>query len=133
MITEARNTSFAVYKGKEYQAEKDYERDRIFLLSRNPQDTKNGFVEVAKLAYEKEVTTSELDTAYFVYTFAQYKGFKFQISLIEEGKALLVHTSSDTPIKHLGFKWVEPHVFEKWVPVEELESVFEENRPIWGF
>lgn len=133
MITKARNASYAVYKGKEYLAERDYEQNKIYLLSTDSKELQNGFLAITQHDFEKEVTVSELDSAYTVFTYAYFGGFKFNLEEIENEKGLLVHTGSHPHLHQLGFEMVEPHVFEKWVPLEELENIFEEKTPIWGF
>lgn len=119
-MEEARSSTYARYKGKEYSAHRPFRKTNIELLSTDPADLESGFVEFTKSTYFKEVGPNEIESAYSVTTYALYQGTQFQVVNISGDEVLLYHSGPNSRAEELGFRVVDRFEYEK------LE-------PIWGF
>ena len=132
-MEEVRNSTYALYNGKEYNAHRPYRQTNIELVSSDPKDIDSGFVEFSKGTYYKEVGPSEIESAYSVVSYALYKGTPFQIIKITGDSVLLYHSGPSLQAEDLGFKMVDRFEYEKEVDRREIEKMWEERTPLWGF
>ncbi|MFN2744014.1 MULTISPECIES: hypothetical protein [unclassified Bacillus (in: firmicutes)] len=115
---------FGVYHGKEYRI---YEGDNgeYELVSNDPEDLQNGFVEEYPLTYVKNVKKEEIASSYRIIPYAIYQGEKLDISeQIKDGKVNL-GTSDAAIAKKLNFERTDKYFHEKWIPKEEVQIVEE--------
>ncbi|MCX7569210.1 hypothetical protein OS242_04495 [Tumebacillus sp. DT12] len=129
----ARNSTNARYKGKEYSAHRPYRQTNIELISTDSADLQSGFVEFTKGCYYKEVAPSEIESAYSVTSYALYQGTQFQVTKTTGDRVLLYHSGPSLQAEELGFNMVDRFEYEKEVDRSELEKMWEERTPIWGF
>lgn len=132
-MKEARNSTYARYKGKEYRAHRPYRQNNIELISTDSTDLPSGFVEFSKGCYYKVVAPSEIESAYSVTSYALYQGTQFQVTNSTGDRVLLYHSGPSLQAEELGFKMVDRFEYEKEVDHSELEKMWEERTPIWGF
>ncbi|MCX7569430.1 hypothetical protein OS242_05610 [Tumebacillus sp. DT12] len=132
-MQEARNDSYAIYQGKEYKAGRRFRETKIVLFSRDRTDLNYGFEEFANGRYRKEVEPNEIESAYDVISLALYRGLKFQVINIDGDTILLYHSGPSLEREELGFRMVDRFEYEKEVHRSELEKMWEERTPLWGF
>lgn len=124
-----RSDIYALYKDKEYRLVK--KQDGTFrLVSEDPQDASNGFSTYYDVLI-KEILRNEIAHAYLVKTYCTYKGHRFYVEQEADGK-LYIHTSDSSLHKALQLEMSEPFSYEKWVPLDELDAIWEEKKPVYG-
>lgn len=119
----ARNSTYARYKGKEYRAHRPYRQTNIELISTDSADLPSSF----------SVAPSEIESAYSVTSYALYQGTQFQVTKTTGDRVLLYHSGPSLQAEELGFNMVDRFEYEKEVDRSELEKMWEERTPIWGF
>ena len=132
-LKEARNDSYANYQGKEYKAGRRFGETQIVLFSRDSEDLNLGFETFAEGKYRKEVEPNEIESAYDAQSYAIYQGIQFQVVNISGDDVLLYHSGPSSRAEELGFRMVDRFEYEKLVKRSELEKIWEELHPIWGF
>lgn len=132
-MNQARNSTFALYKNKEYKAHQDFHSNKIKLVSTDPKDLQLGFEERSPGKYFKEVYPQDVQSAYTVRSFALYQGTQFQVINITGDDILLYHSGPSPRAEQLGFRMVDRLEYEKVVERSELEKIWEERKPIKGF
>lgn len=132
-MQEARNDSYAIYQGKEYKAGRRFRETKIVLFSRDNAELNFGFEEFANGRYRKEVEPSEIESAYDVISLALYQGTPFQVMKITGDDILLYHSGPSSRAEELGFRMVDRFEYEKEIHRSELEKMWEERTPLWGF
>jgi hypothetical protein len=123
---------FATYQGNEYNISKN--DDGTFqLISNNPSDQNSGFMPWGDSGrYVKTVKRNDIQSAYAIDAYCQYKGFEFGIDKEEDGK-LRIFTGNDDVYEKLNLKEVDRSVYECWVKRDDLEKIWEKKRSIYGF
>lgn len=129
----------AIYKNKEYTVIKKDE-DKVELISKDEKDViENGFkpsYDHGKLQlgiYEKEVSKKELQTAYKVRTYGEYKkGECYQITGEKDDYYIM-----PVPRGTQAAKELKQYVVEKtriYVLANKNQiTLIEKRKPIWGF
>ncbi|MEI4828934.1 hypothetical protein WAX78_15685 [Bacillus sp. FJAT-53711] len=129
----SRHNKYAIYKGKEYRIIKM--GGHLKLISKDKQDVENGFLpfKLNSDLYYKKVKTTDLETAYDVVPFAQYKGIEFQIIRVNEEEGTVLLYSIDSKIgREFGMHSHVGEKFEKYVRTEEV-TLIEKKKKISGF
>jgi hypothetical protein len=128
---------YALYKGREYEANKPYtpagQVEMLILISSDRQDMKYGFTEAAPDRYILRVPLNEVQSAYSIYTKAEYKGLPVTISKRIGNNFEIYHTSNGPAAESLGFTKIEPGHYEKKVSVSEVDNIHEVKQSLWGF
>jgi hypothetical protein len=132
-MKEVRNDSYALYKNKEYIADRPFLETKIHLYSTDSEDVKRGFREYMAGRYEKAVEPHEIESAYSALSYALYKGHPFQVVKINGDKILLYHAGPSPTVEALGFEMVDRFEYELEVDRSEIEKFWEERTPLWGF
>lgn len=114
-----------VYQGVAYR-EGGHDEWTIDVVSSNPSDLDKGFSEYAPGVYVKRVPRTEIDAAYVVFNKATYHGYEFSIGDERDGHVLL---SGSLAFSEWGFKQVEYGVWEKWVPIADVDNIREHRVP----
>ena len=119
-----KNNVFAIYKGKEYQA--DVRSDSsIILRSYDENDVNNGFIQNKSLNKAvkcyKYVLKSELEDLYRKKVVVKYNEYEFLV-MDEKDDMLLIYTmAGDYRVWHkLGMEIMDKGVYQKWVYKKDL-------------
>jgi hypothetical protein len=134
-------SAYAVYKNRVYEL--DQSDGKLELIS-NKDATKEGFKKVefeqgfiSKVLYVKEVTIDELDMAYDLEYKLLYKGIEFETLGVGkfslENKCITVSTSDRDLARTYRFTKIEPFVFDKKIPLDEIDALIEIKKPILKF
>ena len=126
---------YAIYRGIEYKADlasKINGKSVVELRTKQEESVNIGFAKDKFGDYIKKVTIDELEQAYSITTRGTYKGNTYTLILEEDSRVLIIE-DDESRAKQYGFKFVERGVYEKWIDKNELESVWEEKKGIWGF
>lgn len=119
---------FGKYKNKLYELYESID-GKYELVSNDPRDIQNGFVEKYPSTYVKTVDKTEITEAFRILPFGEYKGSKFDVSAnVKEGMYNLGTTDAALAEK-LGFNRTDKYYYEKWVPKGEVK-VIEEKKQI---
>lgn len=129
----ARNGSYVLYKNKEYYGDRLYNQSKFKLLSFDSEDLQLGFREVSAGKYVKEVHSDEIQSSYSITSYALYRRLQFQVINIDGDTILLYHSGPSLEREELGFRMVDRFEYEKEVHRSELEKMWEERTPLWGF
>lgn len=118
---------YGVYNNVEYRLGRRG-LDLVNLYSDNSEDIKKGFVLYEEGIYVKTVKLSEITAIYSIGTYANYKGHKCQVLRSDNDKVQLISLVGDYKIsKSLGFEMVDRGVYEKWLEISEVDSIYEEK------
>ena len=109
---------YAIYKGKEYGLIIK-SSNFFYLISKDSKDVDNGFLLEKDGTYKKRVRKEDLDTAYIIKSFCDYRGNRFDIVGQKENK-LLISTSSLQIAEKFNFNFKEPSVYLKWVLIQDV-------------
>ena len=126
---------YAVYNGKEYEAElwsELNEKGMIMLISKDDVDLKKGFIRDKKFGTIKKVKKVELTNAYYVETFVKIQGIKVKVTGVD-GNNISIYSNDYNTFRKLKMKQFEPFVYFKSVREDEIEDKYEEKKSIWGF
>jgi hypothetical protein len=115
-----------IYQGSRYRPGR-YDRETIELVSEDPADLRTGFTQYEPGLYVKTVRRTEIDEAYLLYTWAQFRGKRYPVMSVQDGKYQLF--GNDSGDEEFGFRCIDHGVWEGWVSGEELDRVWEERRP----
>jgi hypothetical protein len=121
-----RTPRIVIYQGTRYRAGR-HDEDTIELVSEDAADLRRGFAEYRPGLYVKTVRRTEIDEAYMLYTWAQFRGRTYPVMSVQDGKYQLFGDAGD---EEFGFQRIDQSIWEGWVGPEELDRVWEERRPI---
>lgn len=132
-------SEYAVYKNRVYEL--DQSGDKLELVSST---TNEGFKKIefdqgfiSKVLYVKEINIDELDMAYDLEYRVLYNGIEFEplavgkFSLDE--KSITVSTSDRDIARNFGFIKKEQFVFDKSIPLDDIDALIEIKKPILKF
>jgi hypothetical protein len=125
---------YALYKGKEYRIVD--KRDGTYsLVSHDPKEKEKGFIphELDASVLIKKVKLEDLEKAYYVTTYTEYKGYKFSVSESKEDGMCALFTGNSKEAEELGFELIDRMSYWKSVKLQDLTKIWEELEPIWGF
>lgn len=124
---------YAVYKGLEYKATIDASSKNVVLFSDDPASTNDGFV-FFHGDYEKEIAPSEVESVYSCSPYTVYGGVYVFVEKIRNGKAELMYhgTKYSDEVRKLGFEQFDRYSYMKFVPMEELQEIIIEKKPLMG-
>jgi hypothetical protein len=131
-----RSGFYALYFGNWYKAgEKNVGSGDIILISFDPVDCNLGFKEskYTMNRFTKQVKLEELEEAYYVTTYTEYKGYKFSVSESKEDGMCALFTGNSKEAEELGFEFIDRMSYWKSVKLQDLTKIWEELEPIWGF
>jgi hypothetical protein len=133
------NGLYAIYCNKEYEL--IIRENTYILFSTDDEDfINNGFTyyedasgNIDKEMFIKKVNSEEIDEVYKVRMYGVYKGHEFFIMRENNGEVLITISSPrEVEIaKNLGFKFVEPFVYDKKVLIEELDEIIEKQEKVY--
>jgi hypothetical protein len=135
-------SSFAVYKNEVFRM--SFFNEKIEIYSELKKLVTDDFIEqkinqgfISKVLYVKEVTVDELDMAYKLDYKVVYKGKEFvPISSIDftlNTNNVIVYTHDPVEAEQLGFDKKEQFVYERHVPISEIDVMIEIKKPILKF
>jgi hypothetical protein len=114
-----RDGYFGVFQGKEFEFSLTVD-GKVLLLSSHENDSDNGFV--------KTVSRGEIVGAYSVAPMAKYRGLNFTVLGQDIGAGKISITTDDqATAERLEFSRADKFYWEKWVPITELEKIWEER------
>ncbi len=120
-----RSGPHAVFRGREFRLAA-LEDGKFELISKVANDISLGFIKYSEGIYTKPVNKSELESIFSVDMMASYHGFEFGIfgQDIDSGTVSLT-TGNEKIAERFGFDRADKFYWEKWVPVSELDRVWE--------
>ncbi len=124
-----RDTTTAVYRGKEYDASLK-EDGTITLISDDKNDKNNGFSLYKGLRYIKNVRRNEVDELYDKNYIARYRGFDFWVHDERDNQIWIVafYNMDYRVCDSLGMKAVDKGVYGKWIDKDEAEIRLEKEK-----
>ena len=125
----------AVYRGKEYSAYYDNEKDTVLMRSPDIEDVRQGFKKVAKedgywdyVKCIKRVNRCEVERLFQRRNYGIYKGYKFEVDGEKDGKISIVSLYGDYELwPSMGMEIIDQGVYQKWAPKDEVEILVEEK------
>ncbi|HTF03858.1 MAG TPA: hypothetical protein VK826_07520 [Bacteroidia bacterium] len=122
-----RNATYTLYNGLEVELG-SLDEYQYMLLHRGKNKPDNSFVLVSTSpdVFEKLVPKGQITTAFIVYTYASYKGHKWQVDRKENNKLRL---SIGEPVDVPGLKMISQGWYEIWADASEVDKVWEEREP----
>ena len=116
-----RDTTTALYKGKEYDASIG-ENGEITLISDNEDDVRKGFILYRNIKYIKQVDRKDIDGIYDIVTTANYQGYSFEVIDADGDKILLCTMKLDYRIcENLRMECIDKGVYQKWINKREAK------------
>ena len=132
---EIRTGQFGIFKNEQFNLViKDYPSCRLILRKEEISDRQKfiGFKEYTKSIFILDITCSEIDSAFNVFTYCTYKGFKFQATEIFINNKIRIWPSIEA---QTHFRDYTKHGFDPHLDIEEseLKEIWETRTPIEGF
>jgi hypothetical protein len=123
--------TFVLYKGSMFQAILDSTEKKITMISKDLDDLKNGFSKYNDQLFEKTVLETEVEEAFNLTPFAEYRGHTFHLVQDTWGEWNLLYNGEDQEIvEEFGFSMVDRFMYQKKVDLSEIDRVWEEKRII---
>lgn len=123
-----RSGQYARYRGEEYQAGYSFPKKQYILTTEEVAAADFGFVSNEAGIYVKRVAGTELEELYTIQTFGLYREEKVELFRLAEGY-YLSRTSEGLLAEKLGYVLQEPGVYNKMIPTDDIERVWEEKTP----
>lgn len=134
--------AMGLYKGKLYRVGTTYEREKRLNLVSGTKDV--GFKEyidkegnIDNSLFIKTITEGELEDAYELWHDVIYKGERFElvnyVETLLDGEPVTIATSDAVKAKKFGFTHVDYAVFEKEIPISDIEAIIEIKEPLYQF
>lgn len=120
-------------------------RDKeLFLMSRNDI---NGFMKVPDYydykgdlitnLFERKINENDLEDAYELWHDVIYKGERFElvnyVETLLDGEPVTIATSDAAKAKKFGLPRVDHGVYEKEIPISDIEAIIEIKEPLYQF
>lgn len=120
---------YTIYKGKEFQLTRNPKEEYI-LIARGEMPLDKGFIQspYASNTFTKIVSSNEINNSFSVITYAQYKGYNFQISQTK-GDLFQLSTSEEKAYKELNLEMIDRGYYLLWVHKSKIEKAWEERKP----
>jgi len=127
---------YTTYLGKEYRV---LRRDGFArLISNDPKDIADGFLErepeknLNPRIFFKMVSPSEIGDVYEISTFCLYHGFEFHITY-DDGENYVLVSDYSPLVEKFNFTRIDKFGYEKTVPKDEVDLVYEKKELITDF
>jgi hypothetical protein len=132
---EIRTGQFGVFKNEQFNLVVKQSSSCRLILRKNEITDKQkfiGFKEYDTSIFILDINCVEIDSAFSVLTYCNYKGFKFQATEISGNIKIRIWPSSEAQIhfKDYSKQGYDPHLD---VEESELEEIWEVRTPIDGF
>ncbi|WP_066494842.1 hypothetical protein [Abyssisolibacter fermentans] len=135
-------SNYAIYKSRGYQL--NVLDDQLEIISHSKDSVKYGFKElkfeqgfITQVLYTKKVDINDIEMAYKLEYKVIYKGTKFDPLSISkhvlDENSIGLFTNNEKEAKEYGFIKKEQFIFEKKVPLDEIEVLIEIKKPIFKF
>lgn len=131
--------AYAIYKGIKYYS--GISDSKVWLRSKNKKDGFDPYIEfdgtISEDIFIKNVEISDLSAYYDLDYRVIYKGDKYECAnvrkkLIEENKLTIFTTEYEVAEKY-DFTRMEPFLYRKEVPLDEIEALIEIKKYMLGF
>ena len=127
---------YTIHYGKEYRIariENHYE-----IISNDEKDLNKGFIEykpeknLNPRIFFKMVSPSEIGDVYEISTFCLYHGFEFHITY-DDGENYVLVSDYSPLVEKFNFTRIDKFGYEKTVPKDEVDLVYEKKELIADF
>lgn len=122
-----RSGKYTMYKNKEYKFVGPKGKT-IEIISHNKDDMMDGFIHYQDNVYTKTVSLDEVESMFFIYPKARYKGELFSASEAGKQGKVLLDTSNTSLAEKLGFDRTDKYLYSKYVDWSEVD-IIEEKEP----
>lgn len=132
--------AYGVFKNNLYRIS-DNQNGKIDLISDKKE---NGFHEYVNIIGEKNnklfvklISENDLEDAYELWQDVIYKGERFElvnyVETLLDGEPVTIATSDAAKAKKFGFTHVDHAVYEKEIPISDIEAIIEIKEPLYQF
>jgi hypothetical protein len=118
----------AIYQNREYEFQSG-ENNICMLISHDPKDMEDGFVQVDENRYIKRVRLEDLESVFEMKTVVKYKGDKFNGTVIKGNQIMLVSTDPDLYEKY-NMKMFDRYDYFMEVNIDDVDSITETRTPL---
>ncbi|MEH7402930.1 hypothetical protein V7148_18325 [Gottfriedia acidiceleris] len=125
---------YGIYQGREYSLGSE-DGEFVNLISRDSSESKYGFIPhpLNNRVFLKKVKKVELENAYYIATYAIYKGREFGIAAGDGStNSIIIGTTNSSEADELGMRCVNKSEYEMEVELKDVQ-LMEKKKPIWGF
>jgi hypothetical protein len=128
-MKEFRNRVYTIYNNVEVELSQN-EDNSYHLISRNgvkPDETFQSY-SLGEGIYTKDVAQHEILNAFSVQTFANYKGFTWQVDL-QDGEKVRLSIGNNPGLPDSNM--ISQGWYEIWVSKSDIEKLWEERKDAW--
>ena len=131
-----RNDTYTTYLNKEYRVWNN--QGLANLVSNDESDLNKGFIEykpeknLNPRIFFKMVSPSEIGDVYEISTFCLYHGFEFHITY-DDGENYVLVSDYSPLVEKFNFTRIDKFGYEKTVPKDEIDLVYEKKELITDF
>jgi hypothetical protein len=118
----------AIYQNREYEFQSG-ENNICMLISHDPKDMEDGFVQVDENRYIKRVRLEELESAFDLDTAVIYKGDQFRGNVIEDDKIML-YTANEKLYEKYCMNMIDRAQYWMYVNIDDVDSITETRTPL---